>query len=98
MNRTSPGKLLAFVRPEIDSGPILCATVPFLEEIWQSGWDISDHDMPMSDASGLQIFEGWIELSGDPEPDPRFVGQWRQLTHWEMCRVRHGMMPFEVDE
>ena len=90
-----PGTILAFVRPEGDNGPILSADGSFLEEVHSSGWDISDHDMPKSTDTcgqhGLLVLEGWVERTGGPDPDTYMVGEWRRLTHYEMCRVRHGM-------
>lgn len=86
-----PSSLVAFVRPELDSGPILTADGEFLEEVRVSGWDISDHNMPLPTTMGLQIFEGWVEVGHEPDPDVSIVGSWRQLTHWEMCRMRFGL-------
>lgn len=47
----------------------------------------------MPDEYGLLILEGWMEPSS--EGRPRFAGTWRRLTHWEMCRMRHGWIPWE---
>ena len=41
------GRMLAFVRPEGDQGPILVADGAYAGEIRAGGWDISDHDMPV---------------------------------------------------
>ena len=91
-----PSALLAFVRPERGRGPILLATGEFLTEVRDgcASWDIGDYDMPMPDRPGLLVFEGWIEVNAGPDPDVSFRGSWRQLTHWEMCRVRFGLSPF----
>jgi len=89
-----PSMLLAYLHSQRDEGPILAATGEFAEEVRNSGWDTSDHEMPCGDVAGLQVFEGWIEVGPGPDPDIAFVGSWRQLTHWEMCRVRYGLPPW----
>jgi hypothetical protein len=86
-----PCSLVAFVRPELDSGPILTADGQFREEASASGWDISDHNITTPTEMGLQIFEGWLEVGHGPDPDVSLVGSWRRLDHWEMCRMRFGM-------
>lgn len=91
----NPGRLIAFARASLDQGPILLAEEPFDEEIRQAGWDISDHELPKPPESGLWLFEGWIEVGPDIDPDIFFVGDWRRLTHWEMCRLRSGMVPWD---
>ncbi len=89
-------RALCFVAPTGDEGPILFAEGGLAEEISMAGSDISDHEMPCPDGiRGLLIFEGWMEYTAGPDPDLCFVGEWRRLTHWEMCRVRHGLSPFE---
>lgn len=91
----TPSRLLAFVRPELDCGPILAADGEFIEECRAIGaWDISDNNMTTPTAWGLQVYEGWLERAAGDDGDVTFVGAWRQLTHWEMCRVRFGMSPF----
>ena len=89
-----PCRLLAFVRPEGDNGPILAAGEGFFEAVHSAGWDISDHNMPCTDGVmyGLLLFEGW---QANPEDDePCLVGEWRRLTFWELSRVRHGLLPW----
>lgn len=94
----TPIRLLAFVRPEGDNGPILAwdGSPGFGEDLAMAGWDIADHEMPATDGVlyGLLIFEGWTEWSSQPEPDMRLAGEWRRLTHWETCRVRNGLLPW----
>jgi hypothetical protein len=89
-----PGRLIAFVRPEMDHGPILSVDGAFFDEVHDRGWDISDHDMPSGDQWGLLVFEGWVEHTSGPDPDVVLVGEWRPLTHWEMCRLRCRMSVF----
>lgn len=92
---TGPSRLLAFVRPELDSGPILEVDGEgFAAEIDPGGWDISDHNMLMPDHAGLQVYEGWVECGPGPDPDCSLVGRWRVLSHWEMSRIRFGMPIF----
>ena len=91
---TCPSRLLVFVHPDGCGGPILGTDGAFLEEVSQAGWDISDHDMPCGPETGLHIFEGWVEIGPEPNPDTSFVGEWRRLTFWEMCRVRFGLAPW----
>jgi|GEM_PF-3411667 len=86
-----PGRMLAFVEPELDRGSILDPGPVFREEIENSGSDISDHDIPKALRGGLLIFEGWMEFTSGPDPDCYFAGEWRPLTHWEMCRLRAGL-------
>jgi hypothetical protein len=93
-----PSSLVAFVRPELDLGPILSADGEFLEEVREAGsWDIGDHNMPLPTEMGLQVFEGWREVSPGPDPDISFVGSWRRLTHWEICRMRFGLTAHPAD-
>ena len=90
------GRMLAFVRPEGDQGPILVADGAYAGEIRAGGWDISDHDMPVPTSAlrGLLVFEGLVESTRGPDPDVSLVGEWRHLTHWEMCRVVAGFSPW----
>ena len=81
----NPGRLLVFVRPELDSGEILYVSgEEFLNEVHNAGWDISDHNFPTPTQKGLQIFEGWIQVGPGEDPDVAIVGEFRKLTHWEM--------------
>ena len=82
------GRLFVFVRPELNNGPILAHDGIFSEEVIQRGWDISDHEMPCATWIGLQIFEGFISYTSGPDPDILFSGDYRDLTYWEMLRVR----------
>ena len=92
---SGPSRLLAFVRPEGDNGPVLAADGDFHKEVFEGGWDIENYNMPMSlPLYGLLIFEGFIEVGTEPEPDVSLSGEWRQLSHWEICRVRHGWLPW----
>lgn len=87
-------RMLVFVRGK-DEGPILDVSgEDFTEEIAQSGSDICNHDIEKPPRQGLLVFEGWVEVSGGEDPDVLFVGGWRELTHWEMCKVRCGETPF----
>lgn len=52
--------------------------------------NIGDHSLPKPPRAGLLAFEGWVELGPGQDPDPWFVGEWRELTHWEMCQLRCG--------
>ena len=97
MTQKNIGRLLVFVRPELDNGPILIHSGCFSEEVWERGWDISDHEMPCATRMGLYIFEGFISYSPGPEPDIYFSGEYRDLTHWEMCRLRIGLIPWGDD-
>jgi hypothetical protein len=66
-----PGRLVAFVHDNLDSGLIVYAEgATLLDELRSSGWDISGHNLPTPDS-------------------------WRLLTHWEMCRVRFGLTPWD---
>lgn len=90
-----PLRLLAFVRPELDQGPILAAEGDWANMLREVGsWDIGDYSMRMPDRPGLHIFEGWTKLMPDDPSDMQWEGEWRQLTHWEMCRLRFGMVPW----
>ncbi len=88
-----PSEALVFVNDDLKSGPILIANPQFRLEVTSSGCDISEHSIPEPKEPGLQIFEGWVEVGSGDDPDVYWVGDWRRLTHWEMCRVRHGMPP-----
>lgn len=94
----SLGKALVFVQRRAQKtqqgewfGPILEASGGFREEISNSGSDLEEHDVPKPPRSGLLLFEGWVEILGSEDPDVSWVGEWRELTHWEMCRVRCGV-------
>jgi hypothetical protein len=90
-----PLRLLAFVRPELDQGPVLYAEGAwsvFLREL--GSWDIGDMNMPMPPHGGLMVFEGWHETVTTDPTEVSFVGAWREMTHWELCRARFGMTPF----
>ncbi len=91
------GRMLAFVRPEGDQGPILIAAGAYAQEVRAAGWDISDHNMPASAGRlyGLLVFEGFVEHTAGPDPDVYLAGNWRRLTHWELCRVGAGLTPWE---
>ena len=90
-----PLRLVAFVRPELDQGPILAAEGHFSVLLREIGsWDICDLDMMMPNRMGLLVFEGWAERSPTDDTDIRWVGAWREMTHWELCRLRFGMTPF----
>ena len=99
--RTPFGQILAFVRATGDEGPIL-AVMPntgVADEVGQAG-DICDHEFAVPDARGLLLWSGWVEVGIGPDPDVIMVGEWRRLTHWELCRVRYGLAPWyeaEVD-
>jgi len=90
-------RAVAFVRGEaLDEGPILQWHGPELDnELSHGGRDIADHNFPPPPRGGLVIFEGWLEVSHGPDPDVMFVGEWRELTHWEICRMRHAMTPWQ---
>jgi hypothetical protein len=90
-----PDILLAFVGHGLDTGPILSATGEFQRELERHGaQDIGDHNMPMPNAMGLLLFEGWIEIGPGDDPEVNWTGEWRRLTHWEMVRVRCGKSPW----
>lgn len=89
------GRLLVYVHHDGYTGPILEASGVFVEDVLNFGRDISDHDMPNANNEGLLIFEGFIEHTAGPDPDLFFCGEWRNLTHWEMCRVRVGLSPWD---
>jgi hypothetical protein len=94
-----PLRLLVFVRPELDCGPILAwdGPVDVREDLSMAGWDMGDHEMPCSLAPGLMIFEGWRECASGPEPSIYYSGEWRRLSFWELSRVRHGLLPWSAD-
>ena len=50
--------------------------------------------MPCATWMGLQIFEGFISYTSGPDPDILFSGSYRDLTHWEMLRVRARLLPW----
>jgi hypothetical protein len=90
-----PLRLLAFVRPELDQGPVLYAEGEWSVLLRGRGsWDIGDMNMPMPPRMGLMVFEGWHETSPTDPTELSFVGAWREMTHWELCRARFGMTPF----
>jgi hypothetical protein len=93
---TEPLRLLAFVRPELHAGPVLYAEGEWSVLLRQLGssWDIGDLNMPMPPHGGLMVFEGWHETSPTDPTEVSFVGDWREMTHWELCRTRFGMTPF----
>ena len=94
-----PTRLLAFIKPTGDEGPILewRGGDVVAEEFAQAGHDTADHSFPVPDGRmrGLLIFEGWLEWTSGPEPDSMFVGEWRMLSMWELSRVRFGLSPFD---
>jgi len=92
---SGPSRLVAFARAALDEGPVLFATGDFAAEMAMAGADICDHNLPAPNGPGLWLFEGWLEYGPDPEPDIYLAGEWRRLSHWEMCRVRHGMAPWD---
>ena len=55
------------------------------------GSDTSDHNMPCADIPGLQIFEGFTDVI---EEEVSLSGSYRLLTHYEMCRLRMGLIPW----
>ena len=73
-------------------GPILWAEGEFLKELTDGcgGWEIGDHELPDPPGAGLFAFEGWIEVGHCEDSDVEWKGDWRRLTHWEMCRMRFG--------
>jgi len=91
---TGPGRFVAFVRDTGDYGPVLYASGSFVEEFRMGGYDVESLDMPVPSERGLLLFEGWVEIGPGPDPDVVAVGEWRRLTHWEICRIRHGVSPF----
>jgi hypothetical protein len=92
---TEPLRLLAFVRPELHEGPVLYAEGAWSVLLRERGsWDIGDLNMPMPPHGGLMVFEGWHETSSPDPTEVSFVGDWREMTHWELCRTRFGMTPF----
>jgi hypothetical protein len=96
--QNEPSVLVAFVHSSRAAGPILMASGAFLREIREGagGVDISDYNMPPPDHVGLLVFEGWIEHRAQDDGDALFEGWWRQLTHWELSRMRFGM-PAQAD-
>lgn len=93
------GQLLAWVGKDLDNGPILAASGSFDVEVESGGGhDIADHDMPCAPSAGLLLFEGWISVGATPDPDVFFEGQWRSLTHWEMCRLMVGELPWDPSQ
>lgn len=99
---TNLGRVLAFVDKAGDEGVILATDGIFSDEVQMGGRFLEDHDVSRAppantcDGSfGLLVFEGWIENTGEPEPDFYWAGQWRRPTHWEMCRLRAGLAPWE---
>lgn len=89
------GQLVAFVRANEAQGQILGATGSFASELEHSGRDIADHEMAMPMVTGLALFSGWLDHSGGEDPDIVLEGDWRLLTHWETCRLRHGLFPWD---
>lgn len=106
MTSSKASRLLAFIRRcDLEKGPegpiLYVCDGPFRKEIELQGWDLSDHAFPKEKVQqqpfqGLYIFEGWVEYTSEPDPDIAFVGAWRPLTHWEMCRVRDGVTPWQL--
>ena len=88
------GRMLIFVRPELDNGPILIHDGCFSEQVLKGGWDISRHEMPCADIPGLQIFEGFVSYDSGEDRNIYLSGMYRQLTHYEMCRLRMGLIPW----
>lgn len=102
MANFEPGRMVVFLRewhPENGpSGPVLYAENPFKLEVGQTGDDVGDLFFEGNTLlRGLLIFEGWIEVGPGEDPDVTCVGEWRKLTHWEMCKVREGRAPWELD-
>ena len=93
----SLGRLVAFVGPELDAGLVLCAWGSFEEECVANGRFLEDHEIVRAPRAGLLMFEGWVHVGPDPDPDVSLAGQWRELTFWEVCQLRSGFSPF-VDE
>ena len=109
MSLEGPSAIIAFVRigkqlGEQDikvsaEGPILWAEGEFLRELQEGcgGWDIADHELPDPPGAGLWAFEGWIEVGHGPDAEVEWQGDWRRLTHWEMCRLRFGKPAWTTD-
>lgn len=99
-----PGLLLAWVnRGEQDAlasdawrqgfGTILDCTGCFVDEVARLGAALDEHDFPNPldvGLYGLLVFEGWVEHAPDID-HTMFVGEWRRLSNWEMCRARFGI-------
>ena len=101
-----PSAFLAFVRSSKETGDsrikigaeghILWATGEFLRELNEHGsWQIADHEIePPGNLVGLLVYEGFIEVGYGEDPDVEWRGSWRQLSHWELLRVRFGKPPW----
>jgi hypothetical protein len=85
LTTATPGQMVVSVRPEMDNGPILY-TVRFHIS------DLAGPTLPLPQSYGLLVFEGSIEYSPGPDPNVRLSGKWRQLTHWEICRLNEAKM------
>lgn len=94
MRDGGPDRLIAFVNDDLQGGRILLAEGVFFEEVSRHSWEMEDHLIPKAPHKGLMVLEGWIEVGPGDDPDVTFVGDWRQLTHMEMCRMRFGQSPW----
>ena len=100
------GRVLAYVtcakerRPDREpdvEGPILEATGEFAGEASEACHNLSDcYGVVLPPCTGLLVFEGWIEWSGDSDgAEPEWMGQWRGLEFWELCKLRDGQRVFD---
>ena len=93
------GAMLVYVvDPRAADGWVLHAAGVFVDEVAEAGPELENYALPPfpHGLTGLLIFEGWLTSTGDPDPDIEFIGQWRRLEHWEMCRVRCGEPPWRM--
>lgn len=105
---SGPSSMLVFVRSSKETGgqpikagpkgPILWADGDFLKELQEGcgDWDISDRNVPAPENGqrGLLMFVGWIEVSVGDDPDVHWEGWWRQLSMWELAKLRFGEEPY----
>lgn len=90
----SLGRLVALVKAQVGQGLIIMADGAFVEEVVNSGHFIEDHDMAVPQFSGLGIYEGFVHVTDGQDPDVVLEGEWRRLTHFEMCRLAFGRTPW----
>lgn len=98
MSNSGPDRVVAFVQSEWDESQILYAEGVFADEVNAVSRCLGDHTVPTPERLGLQVFEGWLEVGTGDDPDVEWCGGWRMLTHWEMCRVRFGLAPWDEQE
>lgn len=91
------GRLAAYVRAGDDDAPILGAEGVLWIEVETGGDNIADHEMPLPSFSGLAVFEGWVVVESGEDGDVRLEGRWRPMSHWEVCRLRVGLMPWDEE-